>query len=152
MKKKNKQRITVIIILVLFGISPIAFIGTGIYGGGQQQVKLLESFVNNGKINDLTKGAYIQGGYTFLTYDPDTVGFDLEQYMDSLPSQTQTIDGQTQLVVEKTLGSNERVTITNINVYEEIENVTREHVFESLCNSLLITPLECGLNSLNITR
>jgi hypothetical protein len=150
MKKEAKQKIVVLFILALFFLSSISFFATGIHGffisnnqqtQEQNQITPLTSFVVDGEIDFNTEYEYLSRGYTTIKVYSDNH----PAFLNSLPENTQTPYGQTQLIVQK-IYSNETYAVV-IGPFGEsrIENITEEEVFSTLCESLAATPLECGL-------
>ncbi len=151
MKKSTKNLVFFIFVLVIFLGSSIAFVATGIYGNNPQQETLepLKSFVINGEIDQRLETAYLQNGYTFLKYfyyqQEDPI---FEGYLDSLPDTTKTNFDQKQLFVQKISSDDNRIIIRGPGGETLITgaNMTQMNIFQTLCNTLAVTPPECALN------
>ncbi len=152
MKRSTKKMIFVIFILITFIMSSIAFVVINLGGGlGNQQqaeIKPLETFIVEGDIDPRLEQAYLQGGFTFLKYYRSEKNEDVDRYLDTLPDLTITTSNQKQLFVQKINSSDTKMIIRG--PYGETllttGNITRNSIFETLCRTLLVTPIECVLN------
>lgn len=144
MNRATKKRLMALIIVLTFGLSSVAFVVSGITGSliNTQQFKPLEGYVLEGEINPYVESQYIQNGYTFLKYYYTS---EVPEYINAMPTSFPTNDGQIQLIVVKIKSSEDFVTISSINGAKEIKNITQETIINDLCNSLLVTPVECSL-------
>lgn len=148
MKKSAKQKIAVLMIIILFGMSSIAFIVTGLFGTreDEQKAKVLQSFVIDGELDSITESEYYRKGFTIMKfyYSDDSIIHEINQ----LPDMTITPDSSYQLIVEKIPDSETYARITGPYGEEEIRNVSSQAILESLCNMLYYPPIECALMSL----
>lgn len=150
MRKETQQKIMVGFIIATFVLSSVAFVTTGFFATNNQnnqqdEFKPPESFVIEGEIDESTEQEYLRRGYTTLKlYSGKEF-----PYIDQLPEITRTANGQTQLLVQK-ISSNETYAVI-IGPYGEnrVDDVAQGEIFSALCESLLVTPVECGL--FNIT-
>ncbi|MDI6721626.1 MAG: hypothetical protein QMD85_04500 [Candidatus Aenigmarchaeota archaeon] len=151
MKKSTKQKIVVIFIMLIFGMSSIAFVFLNISGTGNTnaETKQLASPVIDEELDPQTESLYLQNGITFLRYyytDKD----ELFDYVSGLPNTLTTANGQVQLVVERIDGSERKVSISSLyGGNGDLDSVTQESIFSSLCNHLISTPPECALRAIN---
>ncbi len=141
MKRETKKRLMVLAIVLTFAFSSIAFVVTGITGSvTQQEFKPLASPVVDGEVDPYTESVYVQNGYTFLKfYYSNTV----PSYINDLPSAMTTANGETQLIVVKIQSTDDLVSISNLDGAVEVKNVTQENIVDTLCKSLIATPIEC---------
>lgn len=152
MRKVTKQRLIVIVIILIFGLSSIAFVANSFANQStNQEVKPLTYFVIEGDLDQQTESAYYQGGFTFLkVYTSDKA---LKDFVATLPNQMQTSAGQTQLIVQRYESNETYIKITNIQANEELtENITQQIITKTLCDYLVVTPLECALMNANLTE
>jgi hypothetical protein len=152
MKKSTKKLLMSLSIILIFGLSSIAFVATGIFGANpeQNQPKQVKP-VFEGEVDQQTENAYIQKGFTWLKYY--YTGFDLElsTYIDSLPQIFQTPNGQTQMIVQKLdkayLNETNYIIVESLAGSDEfpasINNIT-----DTLCRLLTITPAECMIRGI----
>ncbi len=141
MKKITKQRIGVLLVASIFFMSSIAYVFTSAITPPEETNELKE-FVIEGELDPAIENEYLRVGFTIMkVYNPDP---GIISYVDNLPDYLRTNDNQIQLIVEKIPGNETYAVVTGPYGEEEITNVTRGNIFDSLCNILLITPLECG--------
>lgn len=141
MNRATKKKLMVLGIVLTFTLSSIAFVVTGVTGSiTQQQFKPLQGFVLEGDVDPYVESVYIQNGYTFLKYYYSSQA---PEYVNTLPETFTTKTGEVQLIVVKTRSPEDFATISNINTNREIKNVTQESIISALCDSLLVTPVEC---------
>jgi hypothetical protein len=149
MKKATKQKLVVLFIILIFGMSTIAFVFLGITGNIGTEQQGLTSPVIEEEIDPQLESAYIQNGITFLKYyykEKD----DIYNYVGTLPGTLTTSDGQVQMVVERIQSDEERMVIDSIyGGTEELAEITYDSVLSSLCSHLVSTPPECALRALN---
>lgn len=151
MRKVTKQRLIVLVIVLIFGLSSIAFIANSFTNNTQSnQVKPLTYFVIEGDIDQQTEAAYYNGGFTFMkVYTNNT---EIRDFVATLPNQFQTSSGQTQLIVQRYDSNESYIKITNTQTTEELaENITQQEIIKTLCSTLLVTPLDCALMNANLT-
>ncbi len=154
MKKSTKKTLMALAIILIFGISTIAFVATGIFNGAgnqQSQITPLEGYVIDGTINPNTEQAYIQGQFTFLRFyykEKDA----LYDYVSQLPDITALPNGQPQLMVNRLETNETRAEIINLNGNVEIENLTDSGLFSALCQNLLFTPTDCLLAGAGVNK
>ena len=155
MKKSTKQKIVVLFIIVIFGMSSIAFFFIGVTSsfGDQEDVQdnSISSPVVEYEISPSVESLYIQNGITFLRYyytEPDAI----YGYVGTLPDTMTTLDGKIQLVVERISGDSRSLSIQSLyGGTEDMEDISAEAIFSALCNHLVSTPPECALKSINST-
>jgi len=153
MKTKHKQMMIALVMVLIFGFSSIAFIASSL--GGQSsttggEIQPLTSSIIEDEIDFATKNAYIQGGFTFLTYYSNGYDFQFDNFLNNLPQQTALPSGQTQLFIVKAEGST-NIQIESMTGFESLNDTDSEKVFEKLCGLLSFTPVECALMTLNET-
>jgi hypothetical protein len=149
MKKHTKQYLIVLFIILIFGMSTIAFVTTGFLGGtGGNQFKPLASPIVEGELDPIYENTYIQKGFTWLKFyytdaDPRFLAF-----IDSLPEAYATNTGQTQMIVQKInkdyAGKQQYVVVSSQQGVDEIENPDKMKIVNSLCALLTFIPAECG--------
>jgi len=154
MRKSTKKAIMALAIVLVFGMSTIAYVVTSVSNPVQQEeeLQLLESYVIDYELNYRTESEYILNGFTiFKFYYADQADTSILSYIDQLPNIFKTDNNQIQLIVQKLPANTTYANIVNYYVIEEIVNLTEENIFDSLCDSLLSSPLECGLKQVNYT-
>jgi hypothetical protein len=154
MRKSTKKTIMALVIVLLFGMSSIAYVVLSISNPARPEegFKPLEKYVIDYELNRITENEYINRGFTiFRFYYSDKTDASLVSYVDQLPNILKTDSNQIQLIVQKLPSNNTYADIVNYYVQEELENLTEESIFDSLCANLLSSPLECSLKTLNIT-
>ncbi len=148
MKKSTTQKIAVIMIIFLFGMSSIAFIITGLFGTTEngQKPKILDSFVVDGELDSITESDYYRKGFTIMKfyYSENSI----IDYVNQLPEMTQAPNGAYQLIVEKIPADSTYAILAGPYGDEEIKNVTIQAIQDSLCSMLYYPPIECALMSL----
>ncbi|MFH0948873.1 MAG: hypothetical protein V1802_00110 [Candidatus Aenigmatarchaeota archaeon] len=151
MKKSTKQKIIVLFIVLVFSMSSLAYIISSVTGYGnenQNKIKPLDEFVIDGEIDKAVEDQYIQNGFTFLKFYYAEADPMFMTYIESLPDMTAISSGQKQLFVQKIESVNNTIVISNMNGENELTNITQSAVFESLCETLVMPPIECGLSKL----
>jgi len=152
MKKKNKQIIAALAMVLIFGFSSIAFVAGSLTGVTQNSgAAQLTSFVIDGEVDAATQAAYMEAGYTFLKYYGAGSDVLAENFINSLPSRLSTSDGQAQLFVINVQGDTQSVQIQSFSGFETANATDQNSVIESLCRLLTVTPIECSLRTLNET-
>jgi hypothetical protein len=147
MRKQRKQMLMVLFIVLIFGMSSLAFVVN--FATPETKVTKLDTFVIDGEVNENLEYQYIQRGYTFMRYYyADTV----PDYISQLPEIFVTNTNQKQLFVLKIAANDTYVSIRSANNEVSI-NATEEDIFDALCSTLMVTPSECGLRNIleNIT-
>jgi hypothetical protein len=149
MKKVTKQRIGVLIVASIFFMSTIAYVFT-IAVTPTEEEEALEEFVIEGELDPAIENEYLRVGFTIMKlYNPDQ---GIISYADSLPNYLKTNNNQIQLIVEKIPSNETYAVITGPYGEEELTNVTSSNIFNTLCEILLVTPLECGYEEIgNVT-
>ena len=149
MKKIMKQRIGVLVVASIFFMSTIAYVITSSFQPTEEEKQELEKFVIEGELDPETETEYLRRGFTSMKfyYSND----DLIFYVDNLPDYLRTSWDQIQLIVQKIPSNETFAMVSGPYGEEELRNVTRDSIFNSLCNILLSTPVECGYEELNIT-
>ncbi len=151
MKKSTKKTLMALFIVIIFGMSSIAFVVSSFGTEEQQQLQLLDTFVVDGDIDPLVEDAYIRAGFTFLkVYQNEETPGEVILFANQAPQTFTTNNGQTQLVVQKLTSETSYVKISNINGETDIFNVTVSNIFDVLCNNLVALPAECALHGLDI--
>ena len=153
MKKNTQKSIMALTIVLLFGMSSIAFVVTSISGPPPEEFKPLETFVVDYELDPRTEYEYLTMGFTiFKFYHTDQVDQMMVAYIDQLPNIFRTSNNQIQMIVEKISDNRTYARVLGVYGEEEIENLTESNIFDTLCNNLYIMPLECGLRQINITN
>lgn len=154
MKKSTKQLIIVLFIILMFGMSTIAFVVTGIVGNTQQQqqqFRPLESTVVEGDLDPVYESTYIQKGFTWLKFYYTEADAAFLSFIDSLPSAYTTNNGQTQLIVQKinsAYGSNSNyIIVSSQQGVEELTENDESEIVQALCRLLTVVPAECAFVS-----
>lgn len=150
MKKSTKHKLMVFFIIAIFGMSSIAFVFLSITGNvSQPQQETIESPVVEKELSPQLESLYIKNGVTFLRYyyaEKDTI----YEYIGRLPDLMTSANGQIQLVVERIESDELKATIESLyGGTEDLETVSEESIFTSLCNHLSSPPPECALKSLD---
>lgn len=152
MKKSTQKVLMALGIIMIFGLSSIAFVFTG-FGTqtGNEQLKPLDTFVVDGEIDPRLESAYIQNGFTFLKlYYNDSIDNNLLSFVGQAPQYFTTPTGQTQLIVVKIRSPIiTYARILNINGAVDLSEPTPDNIFESLCSTLIAPPAECVANRIN---
>jgi len=151
MKKSAKQKIVVVFILAIFGMSSIAFVFLSITGQvNSVPQETIESPVLDREVSPNIESVYIQNGVTFLKYYY-TEKDDIYDYVGTLPNTLTTLDGGVQLVVERIQSDSRRMEIQSLYDSGEVESMTSQDIFGALCSHLVSTPPECLFASINST-
>lgn len=146
MKKSTQQKLVVLFILLIFGMSTLAFVFLSIVGQTTPQEESIESPVVERELSPYLESLYIQAGVTFLRYYY-TEKDDIYEYVGTLPGTLTAIDGSTQLVVERIQTDNRRLEIQSLYDNEDIDTLATEEIFLALCRHLISTPPECILQN-----
>jgi len=148
MKKVTKQRIGVLLVAFIFFMSSIAYVITTAIQP-EEKPKELEKVVIEGELDPEIENEYLGRGFTSMKfYYSDS---DLISYVEQLPDYLRTSRNQIQLIVQKISSNETFVEIAGPYGEEELRNVTQDSIFNALCSVLLVTPVECGYEGLNIT-
>lgn len=145
MRKSTKKTIMALSIVLIFGMSSIAFVITsfsGFSGAQQDEFEPLEKFVVEGELKPLIAYEYYQNGFTFLKFYYNDNQY-ISSYVDTLPELFKTNSGHIQLIVEKIPSNETYVDIINFNNEERIYNITDEKISDSLCYILISVPMRC---------
>lgn len=150
MKKSTKNMLVVIFLIITFGMSSIAFIITGI-SSNLPQPKQLEDFVVAGDLNAELESRYFSNGYTFVKF---YYANNYSDYINQIPEAFKTNYGQKQVIVQKyphyTGNSSTFIKISNLNGEKEITNPDDKQIFDSLCDIVLSSPIDCGFRNSTI--
>ena len=147
MKKDTKKRLGAFIIILLFGMSSLAYIIVGIGGQGStnnndQLQKDLQDYIVEYEIDPDVRQQIISTGFTLVTYYYTEPEVDV----DSFPQKYALNTGQPQIFVEKIKSDKHSITISSSQNTETIDNLTDENIFNALCRTLSVTPLDCVLS------
>lgn len=147
--------IIVTIIILIFGMSSIAFVATNLTGGHQQrQFQQLANSVVAGELDPIYESTYVQNGFTWLKFYYTSSGPMFLSFVDSLPSTYTTNSGQIQLIVQKLnygyAGNQQYVIISSPQGVREIDAPDETKIVNALCELLTVTPAEC-IFAFNIT-
>ena len=145
MKKVTKHRIMALVIVLIFGLSTVAFVVAGLRGTdttNQNSVKSLNSTIVDGEINTNTENIYIQNQFTFLRlyYRERNALYD---YASGLPEVMTLPTGEIQLIVNMLVSNETKAEIVNLNGNFEIQSPTEQKIFDGLCQQLMFTPTDC---------
>ncbi len=151
MRKQTKQRIAALVIVVIFGMSSIAFV-FGFLGGTPQQdeIKPLEKFVFEGQVDPRVEDAYYRGGFTWMRFyyvDKNEV---LYSSIDQFPDLFKAPNGQQQMIIQKLESNESFVYVYSVNGQEELTAPTEDQIIESVCRVLVLPPPDCAF--LNQTK
>ncbi|MFC2143467.1 hypothetical protein ACFLQN_03640 [Candidatus Aenigmatarchaeota archaeon] len=148
MKKTTQSKLMVLFVVLIFGMSTIAYVFMSATNFGSQeseQTELLEEYIIEGDIDPNIESQYVQNGYTFLKYYYNEGTY--FNYLESLPTLFQTNTGQMQLFIVKIPDEREFISINNLNGIQEIEELSEMTIFAELCGNLLSVPAECILTN-----
>lgn len=153
MKKSTQKMLMALGIIVIFGLSSIAFVFSGFAPADQQNnLKPLDKFVVDGEIDPRLEDAYTRAGFTFLKlYYSNETARQIIAFAEQAPDSFTTPDGQRQLIVIKLQSSLNYAKINNLNGERDIFNVTTDKITEELCTYLVVQPTECALAALNLS-
>lgn len=149
MRREKKKVVMTLFIILVFGMSSIAFLTSGLLGvsAPPPEIKQLTSFVVEGEIDPDTENAYISSGVTFLKVYLSERDPAFEAYLNGLPQALTTPAGQVQLVVQKFNAGQPHASIVNAQ-HDVMVNLTRADISAALCTRLLFAPIECALENL----
>ena len=151
MKKQTKQRIAALVIVVIFGMSSIAFVVGSLAGTPQQdEIKPLENFVVEGPVDQRVEDAYYKGGFTWMKFYYIDKNDLLYLSVDQFPELFQAPNNQKQLIVQKLESNESSAYIYSVNGQEELSQPTEEQLIESVCRVLSAPPPDCAF--LNQTK
>ncbi|GEM_PF-1811905 len=151
MKKQTKQRIAALVIVVIFGMSSIAFVVGSLAGTPQEdKIKPLENFVVEGHVDQRVEDAYYKGGFSWMKFYYTDKNDLLYLSVDQFPDIFKAPNGQRQLIVQKLEGNESYVYVYSLNGQEELTVPTEEQLIESVCRVLSAPPPDCAF--LNQTK
>src|SRR3989338_5629545 len=103
MKKSTKKILMALGIILIFGMSSIAFVATGLLGGTQNtnQFTPLESPVVEGELDPIYESTYVGNGFTWVKFYYTYATQEFLSFMDSFPQSFATPTGQFQIIVQK---------------------------------------------------
>lgn len=155
MKKETKRQIIVLIIVLIFFSSTIAYVAINAFVPVEQERQELNEFIIQGELGQDIETDYLRRGFTILKFyysskDEKTEAF-LNQVQDSFK-----VQDQVQLIIQLINHSYERdnrtfgnfMVITSANAERELVNATLNDIFDALCDVLLFPPVECGLRAI----
>lgn len=153
MKKSTQKMLMALGIILIFGLSSIAFVFSGFAPAGQQNdLKPLDKFVVDGEIDPRLEDAYTRAGFTFLKlYYSNETPLQVISFAEQAPDSFTTPNGQRQLIVIKLASPLNYASISNLNGNRDIFNLTTAIITEELCTYLVVQPTECALAALNIS-
>jgi len=146
MKKDTKKRLGAFIIILIFGMSSLAFIIVGIGGQGStnnndQLQQDLQDYIVEYEIDPAVRQQILSSGFTLVTYYYTEEKIIVDLY----PKKYALNTGQSQIFVEKIKSDKDSMTISSSQNTETIDNLTDENIFNALCRTLVVTPLDCVL-------
>ena len=149
MKKDTKKRLGAFLVILLFGMSSLAYVVVGIYGkssnsnsnNNDQLQKDLQDYIVEYEIDPAVRQQIISGGFTIVTYYYTEQKIDVE----SFPKKYALNTGQPQIFVEKIKSNKDSLTIFSSQNTETLDNLTDENILNVLCRTLVVTPLDCVL-------
>src|SRR3989344_5289494 len=149
MKKDTKKRLGALIVILIFGMSSLAFIIIGIGGQGsgsntnnnEQLQDDLQDYIVEYELDSATRQQIISAGFTLVTYYYTEEKIIVDLY----PKKYSLNTGQPQIIVEKIKSDKDSMTISSSQNTETIDNLTDENIFNVLCRTLSVTPLDCVL-------
>ena len=144
MKKDTKKRLAALIVILIFGMSSLAFIITGISGQNNQpsDTKLqddLQDYIVEYELDSATRQQIISAGFTLVTYYYTEEKIIVDLY----PTKYALNTGQPQIIVEKVKSDKDSMTISSSQNTETLENLEDQSIFSVLCKTLIVTPLDC---------
>jgi hypothetical protein len=148
MKKDTKKRLAALAIILLFGMSSIAFVVIGIGGQGSTQSdndqlqQDIQDYVVEQELDPTIRQQIISAGFTLITYYYTEPAVDVY----SLPQKYALNTGQPQIIVERIKSNQDSMTISSAQNTETIDNLTDSSILDVLCRTLIVTPLDCVLN------
>ncbi len=149
MKKATKQKLMVLFIVIIFSMSSIAYIINNFTNQKTNEF----SFIMDKELEPQTEYELIQNGFTSLKffYSNDT-DKSIIDYVNSLQERFKTNDGYIQIILQKIKSNSTYIIVSSLNGEKVIENLTQENVFSSLCDIVIVTPVECLISNLNSTQ
>lgn len=148
MKKSTKKLIISLIIIIIMGLSSIAYVATGIFGSeNQQKSGELTSAIVKGEVASGTESTYVQRGYTWIKYYPNNADENFTAFIESLPQVYFTASGQIQIIVQELsdVNSSDTVVISSLNGQQSLSD--KANITQSLCTLLYSPPIECLLSN-----
>ncbi|MHA1873831.1 MAG: hypothetical protein ACTSVB_06940 [Candidatus Heimdallarchaeaceae archaeon] len=149
MKKATKQKLMVLFIVIIFSMSSIAYIINNFTNQKTNEF----SFIMDKELEPQTEYELIQNGFTSLKffYSNDT-DKSIIDYVNSLQERFKTNDGYIQIILQKIKSNSTYIIVSSLNGEKVIENLTQENIFSSLCDIVIVTPVECLISNLNSTQ
>jgi len=146
MRKSTTQKIAALTIVLIFGMSSIAFFFSGFFPQANQQndLKPLSSFIVEGEVDQRLEDAYYKGGFTWMKFYYADANDPLHAVVDQLPELFQAPGRQTQLVVQKLQGNETYIYLYSVNGQEELSDPTEDSIINALCNILTVPPPDCA--------
>ena len=154
MKKSTKKTLMALSIMLVFGLSSVAFVVGSSFGATQSDTSIepLTSYVIDGEINPQVEAAYIQGGFTFVkAYYNHNMSQEVMDFVSQTPELFQTPNRQTEIVAQRIFSSQNYVKIVNTNGEENILDPTPEKIYDELCLRLVVQPTECAIGALSLS-
>ena len=144
MKKQTKQRIAALFIVIIFGMSSVAFVFGFLSGTPQQdEIKPLENFIVEGQVDPRVEDAYYKGGFSWMKFYYTDKNNLLYQSVDQFPDIFKAPNGQKQLIIQKLESNESYVYVYSVNGQEELTNLTEEKLIESVCRVVVLPPPDC---------
>jgi len=154
MRKDTKKQVMALFIVLIFGLSSIAFFFTSFFGGSTQQqndIKPLEKFVLDGQVDSRVEDAYYRSGFTWMKVYYSDKNDRVYTTVEQLPDLFKTPDGQTQLVVQRLQANSTLISIYSVNGREELLiDADENEIISKLCSVVVLPPADCAfLNQTN---
>ena len=151
MKKSAQQKIVVLFIILIFGMSSIAYVINSVQNTEQQSIP--SSLILDRELTPQEEAQFIQNGFTsFKFYYTNSTSQDLINYVNSLQETFKTDQGQVQVILQHISSDKTQIYLVSNRDEETIDNLTQQNIFASLCKTVTIAPFECMLKNLTATK
>ena len=154
MKKDTKKQLMALFIVLIFGLSSIAFFFTSFFGGLNQQqatTNPLDKFVLDGQIDSKVEDAYYKSGFTWMKVYYTDKNEKLYSVVEQLPDIFKAPNGQTQLVVQRLQSNSTFISIYSVNGKEEVTSTDENEIVSKLCSIVVLPPADCAFLNQNVT-
>jgi hypothetical protein len=154
MKKSTKKIVMSLFIILIFGLSSIAYVATSFFGPKENtQQNSVQSYFIDGNIDIQTENTYVQNGYTWIKFYSNGNDNEFLAFVKNLPNTYTIPSGQHQIIVQKmsTQVDETYILIESLQGQERVGPEANSTV-DALCKLLTIPPVECALKSINTTQ
>ena len=154
MRRDEKKKLMALTIVLIFGLSSIAFFFTSFFGGlnnQQNDIKPLTNFVFDGVVDSRLEDAYYTSGFTWMKVYYADKNEKIYTSVEQLPDLFKAPNGQTQLIVQRLSDNSTHISVYSINGREEFEGSDESVLIGKLCSVIVLPPADCAFLANNST-